>query len=254
MALYLRLSPTDICAADYQAGQPDTLQFRRIRMDPQASFQANLKEVNLNRDQQVEVILTDPVTPVPLSEFQEEDCETLYNYCFIKEGRRKIFYETVPACNIVLLFALDQATCKTIQAQFPSAHFTTALQPLLQHFTTQALATTHHRRTFLHHHDSQLDIAVFEEKRLILLNSYNVQSLSDVAYYTFNIAQITGLDLKEDPFFVTANEQLRQPIIDNLQAFAKKVFPINPQAEFNRHPVASTPDMPYDLIVRLART
>lgn len=254
MALYLRLSPTDIYIVDYQAGQLDTFKFRRIRMNPKTSFQANLKEVNFNQDQPVEVILTGPVTPVPLSEFQEEDCETLYNYCFIKEGRRKIFYETVPACNVVLLFALDQAIRKSIQTQFPSAHFTTALQPLLQFFTTQALATTHHRRTFLHYHDSQLDIAVFEEKRLILLNSYDVQSPSDSAYYTFNIAQITGLDLEETPFFITANEPYRQPIIDNLKVFAKKVYPINPQAGFNRHPIASTPDMPYDLIVRLART
>ena len=51
--------------------------------------------------------------------------------------------------------------------------------------------------------------------------------------------------------YVAGTDELRTPVVGELQKYAARVFAINQAAEFNRHPVATTPHVPYDLITKL---
>lgn len=53
------------------------------------------------------------------------------------------------------------------------------------------------------------------------------------------------------PIYVAGTDELRTPVVGELQKYAARVFAINQAAEFNRHPVATTPHIPYDLITKL---
>lgn len=262
MKLHIRISDSEICFATYEAGQADGFAFETYPVRRQASLTVNLRsamnELQLPRqarDTAVEVHVRGGLTPVPLAEFQEEDAERTYDFCFSPEGSRRVFYDTVPACNIVGLFALSEATCRVLEDTVGrQIRYTSSLGAVVQHFATKGLANaTGGKRIFVYAHDDVADIAIFEETRLITLNTYHVQSLSDIAYYTYNLAHHVGIRTEADPIFVAGPATIREPLTEELLKFAERVYPINPAAEFNRHPVVMTKGIPYDFVCALLK-
>lgn len=262
MNLYIRISDTELCFAAYEIGASQSFQFSTFRMQPSASLTVNLRtamqQVELLRQQtfsKVEVYVNAPVTPVPLAEFQEEDAETIYNYCFTPDERQRVFYDTVPASNAVLLFALSEATCRTLEEAFEgiSVRFAASLTPIVQHFAKKGLAVAADKRVFAYTHDMTLDIVVLEDSHIVMLNTYQVRTLTDADYYLFNLMHHLGLSTSDTPIFVTGTPLMRGPLITELQKYAAKVYPVNPSAEFNRHTISTTKGVPYDLMCALLK-
>lgn len=260
MLLHIRISDTDICFAHYEKTGTPEFQFQPYHVRPQASLTVNLRlamqQVVLLQQQyeRVEVYVNAPVTPIPLVEFQEEDVETTYNFCFSPDEKRRIFYDTVPASNVVFLFALAESTCHTLEEVFGEVRYTSALTPVVQHFAQKGLATTNDRRLFVYTHDGVIDVMVLDDSRLVMLNTYNVRTLTDVDYYVFNLARHLALNMNETPIFVAGIPSLRNPVIDELQKYAARVYPVNPSAEFNRSIVSTTEGVPYDLMCAVLRS
>lgn len=259
MTLHLRISETDICFAHYEAGNPPVFEFEPYHVRPQVSLTVNLRaalqQVEMLKQtlDKVEVYVNAPVTPVPLVEFQEEDVDTAYNFCFTPGEKRRVFYDTVPASNAVFLFALSENTCRTIEEIFGEVRYTAALTPVVQHFAKKGLATTNDKRLFVYSHDGVIDVLVLEDSRLVMLNTYTVRTLTDVDYYVFTLARHLALDVNQIPIFVAGNPLMRDPVIEELQKYAARVYPVNPSAEFNRHIISTTEGVPYDLMCALLK-
>lgn len=200
---------------------------------------------------QVEIFVNSPVTPIPLAEFQEEDAEVFHNFCFTNKQKSRVFYDTVPASNVVFLFSLPETTCRAIEESFGEVRYTAALTPVVQHFAKKGLSTNNDKRIFVYSHDGVINVIVLEESRLIMQNTYIVHTLTDVDYYVLNIAHSLSLDLNKTPIFIAGIPSLRNPIIDELQKYAPRVYPINPTAEFNRSTISNTEGVPYDLMCAL---
>lgn len=258
MPLFIRLSDTDIHMARYDGAPSASFQFDTYHLRPQVSLTMNLREAMKACEllqhpaDRVEMLIHTPVTPVPLMEFQEEDCRAIYNYCFTPEKEVRVFYDTVPACNVVLVFALEQLLCNTLEEAFGEVRYSSVQTSVLQYFSGKGLdSSPTRRRLFVYVHEGTADVSVFDADHLQMFNSYTVRAQSDVAYYAFNLAHHLGLDTAEEPIFVAGEELLRTPVVEELQKYAPKVFGINPAADFNRHAVALTPHVPYDLMVKL---
>lgn len=253
MSLYLRISDTDLHFAKCQGKQTDEFQFETFHVRPQASLTANVREamaqVSLLSEpyDRVEALINAMVTPVPLAEFQEEDAEATWKFCFTHNEHERVFYDPAPATNIVLLYAFAEATCHTLEDAFGHVHYTAALTAVVQHFATKALAVSQGKRMFVNMHDGSVDALVFEDTRLLMLNTYAVRTLSDVAYYTLNLARHVGVDITTAPIFVSGSEELIDSVVGELQKYAARVYAVNPAAEFNRHPASTTQGVPYDL-------
>ena len=100
--LTLRISPTTLSAACLETGKP--FAYAPIPLHSHRSLITNLREaVNsipllLNRNtRDVQVLVVGSVTPVPLAEFQEEDCDAFYNYCFKPTVPHRVFYDVIPS-------------------------------------------------------------------------------------------------------------------------------------------------------------
>lgn len=257
MNLYIRISETDICFARYEANNPSTFDFSAYHVKPQVSLTINLRtamqQVELLKQptERVEIFVNSPVTPVPLAEFQEEDAEAFHDFCFIKKDKNRVFYDSVPASNTVFLFSLLETTCRAIEESFGEVRYTAALTPVVQHFAKKGLALTNDKRIFVYTHDGVIDVIVLEDSRLIMQNTYVVRALTDVDYYVLNTARNLALDLQRTPIFVAGVPPMRNPVIEELQKYAPRVYPINPLAEFNRNVVSSTEGVPYDLMCAL---
>ena len=257
MSLFIRISDTDLSFAHYHRENKIEFNYESYHVRPQASLTVNLREainkVELLQHEydKVEVFVNGPVTPIPLVEFQEEDVESIYGFCFSESEDRRVFYDSVPASNTVLLFALPEMTCRTLEDTFVEVRYQSCLTPVVQHFATKALSTATGKRMFVYTHDGTVDIIVLEESHLVMLNTYPVRTLTDVAYYTFNLAAHLGMDIQTSPIFVAGLPFLRDPVVEELQKYAAKVYPIHPSSEFNRHVVATTEGVSYDLICGL---
>lgn len=256
--LYLRLSESELHLVRYEAGAEPHLYLTPYHLRPQASLTVNLREATAALDilkaetSKVRVVVTGAVTPVPLAEFQEEDCERIYNYCFAgDEGAHRVFYDTVPSANAVLVFSLKESICRALDDRFGEVRYASAVTYVLDHFCRKASAGTPGRRVFVYAHDAQATVAVFEESRLVMVNSYEVQAESDVLYYVFGVAARLGIDLAQVPFFVAGEG--REQLVERMRAYAEKVYPVNPAGEFNRHPVALNGELPYDMMCLLLK-
>ena len=253
-SLYLRLSDSRICFARYEMRQEPVFAFSPYRLRPQTSLTVNLREAVQSEPilhaptNETLVLVSSPITPVPLAEFQEEDCDTIYNYCFPEDKPRRVFYDIVPAANTVLMFSLDVQTCKNIEEIFENVRYISALTPVLRRFSTKGIVGNTQKRLFVYRHEKSIDIAVFEETRLIMVNSYPATNEMDAAYYVFNVAKQLGMDNKTAVFYVAGENTLRDHIVDTLRQFASHVYSINPTAEFNRHIISTTEGVPYDLM------
>lgn len=260
MNLYIRISHTDICFACYEATNAQQFQFQTFHLRPQVSLMVNLREavqqIEMLRQsyQKVEVFVNAPVTPVPLTEFQEEDVEATYRFCFSQTESMRVFYDTVPAANVVLLFALPNDTCRTLDEIFPNVRYNASLTPVVQHFAKKATTLSADKRVFVNTYEGAIDVIIFSDNRLLMLNTYEVRTLADADYYLFNMLRHLAVDPNTTPIFVSGDANLRNPLIEELQHYAPKVFPVNPAAEFNRHLVATTEQVPYDLMCALLKT
>lgn len=255
--LFIRIADSDLCFAQFDALQPESFHFGVHHMRPQSSFTVNLREAKdacpMLREpaSRVEVLVTTPVTPVPLSEFQEEDCERIYRYAFPTEGKIRVFYDTIPAANAVVLFALSEIMCRTLEDNFGEIRYTSSQNALLQHFSAKALGAERGCRVFVYVHDGRVDVSVFDDTRLLMQNAYPIQMVSDVIYYVFSLASHMALDLSKTPFYVVGDVQLLSAVVGEMQKYAVKVHCINPSADFNRHIVSTTAGMPYDMMLHL---
>ncbi|MBR1712630.1 MAG: DUF3822 family protein [Alloprevotella sp.] len=257
--LYVRLSERNLCFARYELRHEPVFIFAPWDVQPETSLGVNLREaketVELLRESaaRVEVIVDCPVTPVPMADFQEEDCERLYDHCFTADAPRRIFYDTFPYANAVLLFALNNAACQALEETFgEGVHYTAALTHVLKHFAAKdSIRSDGGKRFFAYLHDYQEDIAVFDGKRLLMLNRYEVQTATDVAYYTLNAAQELGMATDTDAFYLAGEQEMREQAVAELGHYAKNLHNLNPTGEFNRHTVSTTPGVPYDLMTAL---
>ena len=119
---YIRISDNDFCFARYDsAAGASSFTFNTYRLQPQMSVTANFREAlsqvffAAGSRVSTEILVAGTSVLVPLSEFQEEDCETIYGYCLPREEKCRVFYDTVPSANVVLLFSLPDALCRTLE-------------------------------------------------------------------------------------------------------------------------------------------
>lgn len=254
--LYLRIAESSLCFARYESLREPLFDFSPFRVRPGSSLTVNLREAcgteSILRAPagRVQALVSGPVTPVPLADFQEENCRDIYDYCFPAEEKRRIFYDALAPANAVLLFSLEETACRTLEETFGDVHYISCLTPVLRHFAAKGNVAGG-KRLFAYAHEENLSLSVFEESRLLMANTFRVKGPADAAYYVFNAASKLAIDRACAPFYVAGAAEERESIAAELRKYAANVCPINPSGEFNRHKVAVTPGVPYDLMTFL---
>ena len=275
--LTIRLSRQALCFARYDSGHPSAFAFSTFRLNPMYSLAANLHEAARTEPLMqaevrgdVQVLVESPVTYVPLAEFQEEEAEQLYALCHPSETRRRVFYDIVTPANCVVLFSLEEVVCHTLEEQFPHVHYVSTLTPVLRHFAGKGAEPGRGVRIFVYQCEQALHVVAFEDTRLLVANSFETESAADTVFYTLSVAQQLGAPLvptetdslgisaesktcADDftPLYVAADDAVRNELCEALREYAVNVRPVSSSAEYNRHKVATTKGVPYDVVTFL---
>lgn len=256
--LYLRLSETECCFARYELQTEPLFAFASFQLKPQTSMAINLREAA-----EKEPLLMAPATTthllvgghttlVPLADFQEEECAAIYHSIFPTNTPQRVFYDTVPMVNAVLLFAMDEQLCATIESIFHAVVYHSIFTSVLRHFSKKNATNPSGKRIYVYGHESGIEVMAFEEGRLMMYNSFPATVVSDVSYYVMNVAHHLGASPETTTFYVAGNQNRRTLIAEELQKFAHQVNTLNPTAEYNRHVVSTNDHVPYDMMTLLA--
>lgn len=260
---YLRIDDTHLtlvaCTGSRQAPSPQAVvAFEHRALSPTLSLEADLRDLcqahkAFAEVQPTQIVVEGRVTLVPLSEFEEEACATLYRFCVTCDDElqpaMRVFYDLLPASNAVLLFALPEDTCRDIETVLGEVHYVSYLTAVLRRLSGKGVAGK--RRVYVYCRDQKVDICVFDGTRILVLNTFEVQSPTDVAYYTFNLAQSLGWEQEKQPFTLFGEEGKVQDVVKQLQLYVAEVGSLRLSAEYNRHPLTEIADMPFDLATQI---
>lgn len=273
--LYLRIAGKRLGIVRYEEEQPARIATASYHLNPQMSLVANLREaygkeplLRAPASGCVEVMVSAPVTVAPLADFQEENCAAIYAFCFPGEEHVHVFYDIVAAADCVVHFALKEASCRALEDFYESVHYTSGFTPLIRHCVAKGTDLPCERRFFVYVHDRRADLMAFSGQALLIVNSYAIDGMADVAYYVTDVARqyngrLSAADFKDpamapagteayDAVYVMADGQdTLDAAVCELRQFALNVRKVSAPAEFNRHVAATSPDVSYDLLTLL---
>ena len=249
--LVLRLSPVSLTLARQEDGR--IFEHVTLQLHPNSSLVELLREAVATLPvcqplpaEGVVVSVVGNFTPVPLADFQEEYCDTFYNYSVSPDVKHRAFYDVVPAANMVLLFGLPELTCQMIEEVFGEVRYVSAITSVVKHMYRRTSGAS----MFIYAHEQDATIMLMEGAKLALLNSYSVQGADDVAYYALSILSQLGIKPDMLTLSIAGHASVRNPMIARLQQFVPKVLPVLPTQEFN-HEIAAEEALAYDLVTLL---
>lgn len=249
--LVLRLSPISLTLARQEDGR--IFEHATLQLHSNSSLVELLREAVATLPvcqplpaEGVVVSVVGNFTPVPLADFQEEYCDTFYNYSVSPDVKHRVFYDVVPAANMALLFGLPELTCQMIEEVFGEVRYVSAITSVVKHMYRRASGAS----MFIYAHEQDATIMLTEGGKLALLNTYSVQGADDVAYYALSILSQLGIKPDMLALSIAGYASVRNPMIARLQQFVPKVLPVLPTQEFN-HEIAAEETLAYDLVTLL---
>lgn len=197
---YVRLSG-DVMSFAYNSGlEGEEPTFAPWEVRGRSSLTINLREA-CDREpllalptERTEVMIGTSVVAVPLDNFDEEQCVPLWRYVVPRRGGERVFYDTLPQADCVLLYGASEEVCRAFEDSFGEVHFTACLTHVLRNYMRYHISPAQsgcHGLIFLH--ENVADVAIFEGHSLTAVNTFVVNQPGDVAYYALNLSQSVGL-------------------------------------------------------------
>ena len=228
--------------------------------NPDISLNANLHQAIkgtalAQQDYQfVDIFADEPTLLVPLKEFEEEDAVDMYyfNYPSLRE-RTRVYYDTLPYLNTLLLFCMDRDVVNTLSDYFPVAKFHSHLTALLRQWVGRYPFSLIQPRMYAYLCEGRLTLVVVSEGKLMFANTYNIHNPADSLYYISAIAQRFGLSADGERVYICGYGNEARRLADSMDKINLNAFFMDDAEELSRHPVAAIDDFPYDLKVQLLK-
>ena len=222
------------------------------------SMAANLREAFqectlLGRGyQRAQALIDSPVLMVPIQEFEEENVEDFYHHTMPGQQGVEVVYQVLPELKAVALYSINRDLKLVMTDHFKNVRFMPLMQPVWQ---------LHHKRSYTgisrklygHFHDRTLEIFSFEKNRFRFCNSFDTNRINDAVYFLLYVWKNLAMDNTTDELHLSGDMPEREQLIEQLHRFVKKVYILNPTAEFNRTPVSLIKGMPLDLVTLFAK-
>lgn len=198
------------------------------------------------------VLLDSPTLLLPVEQFQEEDLPTLYGYTFQKSDATTLIKKVLPAQNAVAVFPVNKDLKLVIEDHFQEVRYSPVCMPVWNYLHQRGLQGQN-RKLFGYFHDRKLEVFSFDKQRFLFSNSYEVTNVKDAVYFLINVWQQLGLDAFKDELDIVGDVPDRAAVLEQLKRYVRKVFLLNPSAEFNRAPITRLKDFPFDLLTYFLR-
>ncbi len=258
--LTIRISRDHIIFCTYDRLQNTLPVYEVCDNDPDISLNANIhKAIKASTLAQsnynfVDAYFTGTSTLVPLKEFEEEYINDIYffNFPSLKETD-KVFYDTLPYLNALLLFSIDKGVCHSLKEFYPQVKFHSTLTPLILQFVARYPFSATEPRLYCYFNEDKLTTIVISNGQLDFMNTYTHHRINDALYYIASVAQRTGLTSTAKNIYISGDHDTAQNITRSLDKIGFHGFHMADSEELSHHPVSEISEFPYDMKVMLLK-
>ena len=224
----LRITKTNLSFAAVDNTVPEGLRYEPYIVRSGISMPANLREAfisdnMLNADyKRAQVLIDSKVLMVPIEEFSDENKEELYRHAFTDGKTDYVLHSVLPDENAVAIFSINKDLKLVLDDHFESVRIMPLMQPLWAYMHKRSFAGNFNK-LFGYFHNKRLEVFSFNKKEL-------------------------NFNAEKDELHIFGTLPEKEALTANLKKYVRKVYPINPVAEFNRAPITQIKDLPFDLL------
>ncbi|MFZ4545771.1 MAG: DUF3822 family protein, partial [Saprospiraceae bacterium] len=139
-------------------------------------------------------ILTPACTQVPTALFYEENAYTYLNSVCASPATEIVKTDRCPE-DIVSIYLVKLDLHQYLQKLWPHATITNLFSDLISKYYQQA-KNNEGNAMYVNFHQNQMQVLVFQQSKLLLVNNYDFQTADDVAYFTMLV--INQLELHSE--------------------------------------------------------
>ena len=222
------------------------------------SMAANLREAFRKSDlllqapPRVRVLLDSDVLMVPVEQFDESTMAAMHHHAFPGSEQDATDFNVVPDLNVVAVFAVNKDLRLVLDDHFRDVSIITLMQPVWR-YMHQRSYTGNHQKLYAYFHEKRLEVFAFQQRRFKFCNVYDVPRYKDAVFFILYVWRSLMLKAESDELHLIGDIPQEPDFEEQLHRFLKKVYTVNPSADFSDHAVASVKGIPYDLQTLVVR-
>ncbi len=238
-----------------------TVSFNPYVVKSGVSMAANLREAFKTADflrqvpERAHVVVDGDVLMVPINLFEESMAQELFVHSFPDRRLDTVFYNVIAELKVVAISSVNKDLNTVLNDHFSSVTLLVAMSPVWRHMYRRAF-TGINMKLYAYMHENRLDLFSFQQNRFVFSNSFDVKHTRDACYFILYVWNQLHFQAQKDELFLVGdlftndsptNVEAREELLRQLRRFLKKVYVVNPSADFNRAQVTQIKSMPFDL-------
>ena len=177
----------------------------------------------------------------------EEESSKMYCHSFPSHSTDIVLRNVLPDLNAVAVFSINKDLKLVLEDHYPTVKFTSVASPVWSHLHQRSY-TGIHNKLYGYFHDKKLEIISFSKKRFKFCNTFETSNVYDSVYFLLNTWNQLMMQTEQDELHLVGDIPEQETITEELKKYLKKVYIINPSADFNEAPATQIKNMPYDLM------
>jgi hypothetical protein len=178
-------------------------------------------------------ITSQEYTLVPDALFRKGDETMYFRKNFPSRPDSNIHAEFIPSFHLYTVFSVERELEIELNHLFQDPRLWHSSQAILSGLALQTKTDTG-KQILLNVHGNCMDIVVTENKKLILMNTFQWQTHEDIIYYTLFICEQLELSPEKIPLTVTGEIDADSPLYTLLYKYLRSViFPEKPSSLLN---------------------
>ncbi len=234
------------------AGTPVT--YEPYAMKKNMSVAANLREAFRDvemlgmANRKVTALVDSQVLLIPIEEYKAEEVEEQYSFVYTKPDGALVASTVLPSLGCVAVYSVSKDVRTVLGDHFEE----TRVMPLMAHmweFLLQRSFGGTNKKLFAYFHDNVMEVCSFSRGRFLFVNRFDVADSHDALYYLLGVWKQIGAKAMVDDLFLLGKIPAREALVNDTKQFLRRVYYINPSADFNRADFTQVENMPFDMMV-----
>jgi len=214
---------------------------------------ANLREafresdILLNDYRRAIICIDSPTLVLPIDE-AESDLETMYRFAYPNTEGLSIESYLMPALNVVVAYAINKDLRTVLDDNFADVRLLPLMAPTWE-FLMRKNMNGNTKKLFVYFHDGKMEACAFNRNRFTFVNSFDGADAHDAVYFALGVWKQLGFNSNEDELHFMGSTPEKEWFVEELHQFIRKVYPLNPAAEFNQAPVTQVKGINADFMI-----
>jgi hypothetical protein len=249
----IRLWPDGLSFSGYDPSEKDSFFMETISLDTNVPLAQALKDVFFENvwlsyayNTLHVVSVSGKYTLVPDSVFSEKDKNLLFSYCFRVDGNLKVLAQPLTGFYSFLLYGMDCEVYEFLVRSLVNPQFIHFLSPMLSDWRKKSLECYPRQIYAVVHDNGMLNIVCFRQGELLLINSFDCETESDMIYFIMYVCKLLPVSQLEDSVFFCGDRVACEKIIPVVKKYMERVDFVAPM--MRRCRVVADRDLPIDIV------